>query len=165
MLMFQRFELLLKEIITLSDVQGHPKEVGEIVQKNRVKVSMATLGNLIPQYVSATYSEKSEFSPPAPEREPHVAFSFRIEGEAEVAEGQKRALALVVEERNKLVHQMLGQYQSGSVQSGNSLISALDAQYQMLVPHYRMAEELHSFIQEKLALLMSELRSGPHGGM
>lgn len=133
----QKRERALKLLIVRSDLSGYVSELKGRYQDRLASVERLSMGRLADNIIDILYSAVDENSD-APDdlKEAWVAFGFRIEGGMEQKKATKKALTLVVKERNRLVHRMLGEFDSSSVESCMALIDLLDQQDERIAPHF-----------------------------
>jgi hypothetical protein len=89
-----------------------------------------------------------------------VSFGFRIEGRTGQKEATKKALTLVVKERNRLVHKMLGEFDSASIESCRALIDLLDQQDERIAPHFERMMGWLRTLHEGQKTLLEILKDG-----
>jgi hypothetical protein len=96
------------------------------------------MGKLVDDLIDLLYSavDSNTTAPDDLKEEVWVAYSFRVEGGMDKKKATKKALSLVIKERNKLVHHMLGEFDSSSVESCRALIDLLDKQQELIAPHF-----------------------------
>ena len=164
---FQRMETALKSLIVASNLQGNPSDLAEIHRKNSEWVEKRSMGVLVNEFFSTVYAnDRPEEATPPPNSgssETWVSFAFRAKYDEKRITALREALLRVVHERNELIHQMLGAFDSSSDESCRDLISRLDEQNERLRPYYdcvmQMHERLRSLKQEVLANWEEILRS------
>jgi hypothetical protein len=151
----QRMERYMKLLVVLSDVNGYISELKGVHQNRLRYVKRRSMGQLADNLIDILYSAAdSNADSPDDLKEVWVSFGFRIEGGAEQKKATKKALSLVVKERNKLVHQMLGEFDSASVESCRALIDLLDKQQELIAPHFdRIMGWLKSLDEGRMKLL------------
>lgn len=160
---FQRMEAMLKFLISHSRLQGAASELQSNHEKAVDAVSMQTMGNLVKNFVTSVYSESNlEPERPLDNEQAWFSFSFTVETDEASIEQRKAALASIVQERNALIHQMLGQLDHTSAESCRQLNDVLDKQAERVRPEF---EALRSLVMTLLdgrkiavAAMESELR-------
>ena len=142
-LTFQRMEAMLKFLISHSKLQGTVSEVKSNHEKAVDAVSMQTMGNLVKNFVASVYSEPNlEQEPPVDNEQAWMSFTFTIETDEASIEQRKAALSAIVQERNALIHQMLGQFDHKSVESCRQLNDVLDKQSERMRPEFEALRTL-----------------------
>ncbi|MDB5392329.1 MAG: hypothetical protein JWM11_7975 [Planctomycetaceae bacterium] len=164
MVNLQTMERALKILIAQSEWKGPDSDLRDIYEKKCEEIERRTMGQLSKQLVDLLYSAVD--SNPADRNAsdlPWTSFSYRLDGGDEQKFAEQRAFKLVVEERNQLVHQMLGDFDSGSVESCRTLISALDRQAERLHPQFERVTcwltSLNDGRNAVIAVLRAELMS------
>lgn len=137
MVNLQKMERALKILVVRSDLKGYISELKGIYQKRLADIERLSMGRLADNLIDILYSAAdSDADAPDDLKEAWVAFGFRIEGGKDRKKAVKKALSLVVKERNRLVHQMLGEFDSVSAESCRALIDLLDQQQERIDPHF-----------------------------
>jgi hypothetical protein len=154
----QKMERALKLLLIQSDLKGYISELKGVYQKKLASVERLSMGNVANNVIDILFSEAdSNAGAPDNLNEVWMASQFRIEGGKEKKKAAKKALSLVVKERNQLVHKMLGEFDSSSVESCRALIDLLDQQQERIDPHFerimgwlRSLHEMQMMLQEVL---------------
>lgn len=151
----QKMERALKILVVRSDLKGYMSDLKEIYQNRLASVERLSMGKLADNIIDILYSPADENADsPDDLKEAWVSFGFRIEGRAGQKKATKKALTLVVKERNQLVHKMLGEFDSASVESCRALINLLDQQQERIAPHFeRIMGWLRSLHEGQMNLL------------
>src|SRR5690606_10533759 len=89
--------------------------------------------------------------------EPWFSFYFSIENEEWLLSEQKSALSFLVLERNRLIHQMLVNFDPDSIGSCNALIIELDKQNEMIKREFQDLQELLRTLINARDHLLNEL--------
>jgi hypothetical protein len=133
----QKLERALKLLVIQSDFKGYISELKEAYQKRLAHVERLTMGEVANNAIDILYSA-ADPGDAAPDnlKEAWVAFGVRIEGGRGQKKAARKALSLVVSERNRLVHRMLGEFDSASVEDCRALIALLDQQQERIAPHF-----------------------------
>jgi hypothetical protein len=171
----QKMERALKLLVVGSDMNGYISELKGVYQNRLDSVERFPMGKLADKVIDILYSSAdSNDDSPDDLKEAWVSYGFRIEGGAGQKKATKKALALVVKERNQLVHKMLGEFDSASVESCRALIDLLDQQQERIAPHFerimgwlRSLHEGHMIFLEALKdgkLLVSDIETNPDSG-
>lgn len=157
----QKMERALKLLIVLSDLKGPMSELKGVYEKRLADVEKLTMGRLADKAVDILYSAAdTDAEAPDDVEGAWVAFGFRIEGGADRKKATKKALSFVVEERNRLVHKMLGEFDSASVESCRALIDLLDRQDERITPHFERVMGWLRFLHECRMNLPEALEAG-----
>ena len=157
----QKMERALKLLVVGSDVKGYISELKGVYQNRLASVERLSMGKLADNIIDILYSPADENADsPDDLKEAWVSFGFRIEGGAEQKKATKKALSLVVKERNKLVHQMLGEFDSASVESCRALIDLLDKQQELIAPHFDRIMGWLKSLDEGRRILLEALKDG-----
>ena len=144
----QKMERALKLLVVLSDLKGAISELKEVYRKRLADVEGLSMGKLTNKVIDILYSADPDTDAPDDLEEARVAFGFRIKGGVDQKKATKKELALVVKERNRLVHKMLGEFDSASGESCRALIDLLDQQQERITPHFERIMGWLRFIHE-----------------
>lgn len=148
---FQRMEKALKVLIVRSDIQGHASELAEIYRQRQESIDRRSMGLLVDDLMNSVYgTDTPTVGSPEELKEIWLSFSFRVETNEQRIVSRRKALSLVVKERNALIHQMLSAFDPNSSESCQSLISALDEQNARLEPHYTWVMQTVGSVQSAL---------------
>jgi hypothetical protein len=157
----QKMERALKLLVVLSDLSGHVSELEGIYQNRLADVEKLTMGRLADNIIDILYSpHDSNAAAPDDSKEAWVSFGFRIKGGTARKKAKKKALSLVVSERNRLVHKMLGEFDSASVESCRSLIDLLDQQQERIAPHFEQIMGWLKTLHESRMAILELLQDG-----
>ena len=157
----QKMERALKLLIVLSDLKGPMSELKGVYEKRLADVEKLTMGHLANKAVDILYSAAdTDAEIPDDVEGAWVAFGFRIKGGADRKKATKKALSSVVKERNRLVHKMLGEFDSASVESCRALIDLLDQQNERITPHFKRVMGWLRFLHECRMNLPEVLKDG-----
>lgn len=96
---FQRMEAMLKLLNANQCISGTISDLAEISERAKKQASKMPMGQLAEEFLRAVYSSH-ETTEQGDSDEASVMFSFRIEADAALVAERKRALRVVVRERN-----------------------------------------------------------------
>jgi len=157
----QKMERALKILVVRSDLNGYISELKRVYQNKVAYVERLSMGKLADNIIDILYSaDDSNADAPDDLKEAWVAFGFRIEGGIARKKAEKKALSLVVNERNRLVHKMLGEFDSASVESCRVLIDLLDQQQERIAPHFERIMGWLKSLHEGQMILLEVLKDG-----
>jgi len=139
---FQRMESMLKFLTSRAFLQGDAQNLRKNFSKNVTKSSEKTLGNLVKEYIEKIYLGEQKIN------ESQFSVQFRVEADEKFIEERKIALDDIVQQRNRLIHQMLLEFDQTSVASCKKLSAILDEQNEKIKTEYLL-------IKEQLAALVS----------
>jgi hypothetical protein len=129
MMLFQQLETLLKYIIANGNISGYINQLEDKKIKLANSVQTKTLGQLVGQYVEGVYGDRTKLSEEDIDiNQAHISFRFSIDSGAEYYEAKKANLARLLIERNELVHHLLPQFDTSSVNSCRELNCKLEEQ-------------------------------------
>jgi hypothetical protein len=138
-------EGMLKILVSRSKLEGKASELRSKHEKAIDAVSRQTMGNLVKSFVGSVYSTPAAAGEESNDEidEAWLGFSFRAEADRAFVEQRQAELGALVEERNKLIHQLLGEFDQTSIDSCRKLGALLDEQAERVRPEY---EKLRSLI-------------------
>lgn len=149
MLNFQRMEAMLKLLISRSRLEGSAEDLRVNHEKAIDAVSRQTMGNLVKSFVSSIYGVAEENPNSEVENEQvWISLCFKIEASPEEIEQRRATLNSIVEERNVLVHQLLGLFDQTSVESCQAFGAMLDAQAEKVRHEYEALRSLIVAVKE-----------------
>lgn len=157
-LTFQRMEAMLKHLISRSRLEGTAESLRADHENAIDAVSRQTMGTLVKGFVSTVYGTPEE-KPSSDEEIDEVWFSlsFKIEASPEEVEQRRATLNSIVEERNNLVHQMLGQFDQTSLESCQAFGAQLDAQAEKVRPEFEALRSLVVALKDGREAVVSRL--------
>ncbi|MEP5764959.1 MAG: hypothetical protein ABJ308_10200 [Halieaceae bacterium] len=140
----QRMEAMLKFLVSRSNIEGKASELRSNQEKAVAAVTRQTMGNLVKSFVGSVYATPSEIEDEADVEidEVWIRLSFRIEADSAHIEQRQAELNALVEERNKLIHQLLGEFDQTSIESCRKLGELLDEQAERVRPEYEKLKSL-----------------------
>ena len=147
---FQYFEATLRIMIPALYMQGTLKELQAKQDEVLRKYKKATLGALANAYHERVYGKNVEDEALPDERlsEPRFAFSLHLELTQEAAAQHKRALMMLIVERNRLIHEDLLSVNLKSREECQELSARLDEQYTRIRRHLDYLNSLRTGFQE-----------------
>lgn len=149
LLIFQQIEGLLKMILGNSKVQGYARKLA-LKQEQRINgIQKDMMGQLIKQYFDEVLSSSDE-EPPGPRAmaEPWLSCSFKITVDAAFAENQLEAFEIMREERNRLVHHFLSNWQPNSPEDLPLASDYLDKQRKKILPIWEHLKSVAETMQQ-----------------
>ena len=155
-------EAMLKYIILFGRVEGYGSELKQIVAQRASELSKQSMGRLTDALGKSAFSKGETPVPQSPDdlAEPWFSFSFEIPSSEEFIRERRRALKSVVEERNKLIHQMLADFNPNSTESCIKLTSALDQQHDAIMPEYGFLKSMVEALSSAKDEVIRQFASG-----
>lgn len=158
LLRLQRYELLLKQLIAVSDVAGHPAELQASLSARQDGVARKTLGTLVKEltggYLSSAASAAGAVEDVADERAFWSRFSFRLQMDDEHYRGTLASLDELVSLRNELVHHFLTCFPLTALDSCAAAeayledsLAAIDGHWQILKAWARGVDEARTAME------------------
>lgn len=152
---FQKIETCLKCLVTISDVQGTPKNITARQAKKAVSIRRKPMGDLAERLHNNLYREEVKSEKPEDLGEIWGSMSFKVEADANTIKERKRALSALVAERNNLIHKDLAGFDHNSAESCRHLISILDPQNTRILQQLDELKWLIDAIKEHAGALRS----------
>jgi len=148
-ILFQRLEYLLKFVIANGNFSGYVSELGDKKAKRTAYINKQTMGWLVGQYIESSNPSREEFScEPEELKDMYISFRTRIECDSVYYETKKEALAIMVSERNELVHHLLPSFDMKSAKSCEEIESKLDNQADKIRSEIKELEATGRLIHE-----------------
>ncbi len=164
LLSFQLAEQILKELLKLGGLSirsGAPEESFGLIAK---RVQTMTLGGLTTLFTEIHCANIEQVVPELPEDSDEtlftMSFSFNL-GENGLAE-RRESFAVLVAERNKLVHHLLPEFDRDSLESCRATAADLDRQRELVIPAIKRLQEDYRFVRLELGNLAAFM-SSPEG--
>jgi len=130
--LFQQLEGLITRLTALQNIAGPVSALKQTRDKRREAIDSLTMGQLVGEikkqqlYVASIDDRPSAI--PDEITEPWLAFTFRIEADAAFVDSRRKALSDLVAARNNLIHGLLPQWKTDSIESSKNLEVFLDEQ-------------------------------------
>jgi hypothetical protein len=142
---FQLIEAALKHLVIHGDLEGYVRELPAVVGQKSKKIARQPMGRLVDNFIKGAYlTESVHRGGPADRQEAWFSFKYTIEADPEFVRARKKALKVLVKERNDLVHRQLPEILPASTERWLELSAFLDAQRERLVREF---EGLRSMIR------------------
>ncbi|CAD5983333.1 Genome sequencing data, contig C284 (plasmid) [Planktothrix agardhii] len=148
---FSQIEAAFKELLSISQLKVTGKNLSdqslEQLDRNQTRLQKQTLGDLAQEYNQKILRNASQSEPTPDLSETEISLSYSVKviySDPVFLKEQKRKLASIVAERNKLIHQDLGFLDTSSVEDYHNLITLLDEQNPRLLAQL---EELKCIIE------------------
>lgn len=147
---FHQIERLLKVLIASADLSGWADNLQTNLELKRAKVAKQTMGNLVGELFGSTIRSLEETEDRDENiQEPRLSFSFSVD--VEFYESKQRELALLVADRNELIHHKLGEFKPDSQESCQEFIEYLDSQRERQIKEYDFLKALALNLSETMA--------------
>ncbi len=158
---FQYLEATLRSMIPALHNQGTLKKLQANQDEVSRKHKKAALGDLANSFNERVYGKNVGDEPRTGDvlSEPTITFSARLEVTPEKAAQRKRALMMLVAERNRLIHKDLLSVDLNSREECEELSARLDEQFTRLRRHLDYLNSLRTGFQEAAAALGRFLES------
>jgi len=143
---FQRMEAMLKFVLKFGSISVPISKLAPHLIATDRSLRRKPMGTLVDRAAEALHGEP----PPAPcdLKEVWITHSFTLEGEGASAETWRKAMSVVVKERNRLVHRTAAECNLTSIESCRALCDELDAQRHRILPSYQHLESVVRAIKE-----------------
>lgn len=126
---FSKIEAAFKYLLSVSQLDGSGKTVSEQLRRNQTRLRKQTLGKLVQEFNKNILGDSSQSEPTPDFSGSGMSLSFKVTyNNSDFLKVQKRKLASIVSERNKLIHQELALIDTSSVEDYHNLITLLDEQ-------------------------------------
>jgi hypothetical protein len=126
---FSKIEAAFKYLLSVSQLEGTEKTISDKLRRNQTRLRKQTLGKLVQEFNKNILGDASQSEPKPDFSEAEISLSFKVTyNNPDFLKVQKRTLASIVAERNKLIHQQLAFLDTSSVEDYHNLISLLDEQ-------------------------------------
>lgn len=142
---FSKIEAAFKYLLSVSQLEGSGRKISDELRRNQTRLRKQTLGKLVEEFNKNILADASQTEPTQDLSGAGISLSFKVTyNNPEFLKVQKRELARIVAERNKLIHQNLAFIDTSSVEDYHNLITLLDEQNPWLLDQL---EELRWMIE------------------
>jgi len=157
---YQEMELMLKHIISAYSFSGYAGEIDSNRKKKTEKVRKKTLGVLTGEYIGNTHTEyKIPIVEISEEKRMYFDFNVNIECDSAYFQRKKQSLKTVVDNRNKLIHELLMDFELKSIAGCLKAEKYIDAQYDKLFPEHNTLKRISRTAEEGLKNLSEYFKS------
>jgi len=162
LLMFQQAEFLLKRLIEIGCTSVTPDGPAISFVERTEAIKTQTLGQVTNLFYENHCKERDPFSDDSTDpSETSISFSFTLPDRGEEPEARKRAFAVMVAERNMLVHHLLPRLDRSSLESCLNIGAYLDDQRTKILPEIRRLRQDAKLIQANMESMIAYLRVCP----
>ena len=142
---FSKIEAAFKYLLSVSQLEGTEKTLSDQLRRNQTRLRKQTLGKLVQEFHKNILGDTSQSEHKPDFSGTGISLSFKVTyNNPDFLKEQKRKLASLVAERNKLIHQDLAFIDTSSVEDYHNLITLLDEQNSRLLAQL---EELRWMIE------------------
>ncbi len=153
LLLYQRIELILKELDRLSRISGTIEELPEVIAKAHHRSNRHTLGGAASRFAKQAASTISEDPVDLKGDSFHLALHWNIEEDTPSRQAREERIRKVVADRNRLAHGILIYFDLTLPQGCEDLMSWLDSAHESA---HKLAGEVNEIL-EGMSLLFSLL--------
>jgi OST-HTH/LOTUS domain len=115
--------------LTIALISGCASEINRIKEEQALKISNKTMGQLVAQFVEKMSTmPEANIKEPETLEEPWVHIEFNIECSNDYYEERKSCLAMIVSERNELIHHFSSKYDLNSIHDCEKAVKYLNQQ-------------------------------------
>lgn len=133
LILFQKLEHILKAIVSMAEVSGHPRDLLKNQEDRKAWAMKLTLGTIVGEHLGALNPIETP-DVETPLKSDKTFFSMRVSTHCDddVLSARRTVLAGLVTERNQLVHHLRTMYQLHEEASRRELVAMLDDQHRRL---------------------------------
>jgi len=153
----QRMEVMLKILVVSAGYNGTVSELRDRKKAFDESVARRSMGILVENLFRSVFSSSSASEPPEVFNESWISCHFSVEDSEESVKDFKNALTSVVEERNKLIHQMLCKFDADSVANCREMGANLDLQNERIMPVFKRLRSLVQHLEEARSALVEAI--------
>jgi len=148
---FSKIEAAFKYLLSVSQLDGTGKTISAQLRRNETRLRKQTLGKLVQEFNKNILGDASQSEPIPDFSEAGISLSFKVTyNNPDFLKVEKRKLASIVAERNKLIHQNLAFLDTSSVEDYHNLITLLDEQNPRLLAQLEELRGMIEFLRESL---------------
>jgi hypothetical protein len=160
-LLFQQIERLLKFLVINHRADETAIDFVGCRQERARKIQTQMMGELIKQYCGDILSDAGEaIREPKDATQAWMSFIFSITGDDDFMESQRADLALMVRERNELIHHFLPRWHPDSLDHMTAASAYLDQQREKVLPMFEhlksVAKSMRQAQEAVAAFLISD---------
>jgi hypothetical protein len=145
---FQRLESQLKLLTLFCDFQSPLSQFTTNHKKRADSIRMKTLGTVVSELHERLYGKPSDPETSKAIAEASLTIQFRVDADPDYVNQQKQKLSDLVTERNRLIHQDIGDFNPASAESCQHWIMRLDDQNERILAQLREVHDLVNTFRE-----------------
>ena len=159
-ILFQELEHLLKYLVADGPISGYISELEQKMERRKSSTNTQTMGQLIGQYFENSSPENQEIleDPKYFKEERFIWFKYGS-GDPSFHDKKKKTLAKLVADRNELIHHLLPQLDTNSIESCIEVGKKLDEQRDKIVRQSKNLRLEIDAIQQSAKLMVSFFNS------
>ena len=153
MLMFQHMEQMLKYLIAHGHIHGDVYTLEKNLKRRKSNVRKKTMGQLVTDFMENTHGEMVESEAPD-ESKVHLSIQIKVDCDEVYYDKRKKELAVIVAERNNLIHHLLPRFSLTSIESCCEIETYLDDQHEKLtkeIEHTKSTLKAFDQLRKKVA--------------
>ena len=159
-ILYQEMELMLKHILSAYSISGYAGEIESNTKNRREQVRRKTFGFLTENYLVNTNKEyKTPIVNLSEDKKFYFDLNLNIECDPAYFARKRQSLKTIVKDRNKLVHELLMDFDLNSVEGCFKTETFLDAQYDKLIPEHNQLKRFIQRAEEGLKNLSEYVKS------
>ncbi|MEG5170586.1 hypothetical protein [Microcoleus sp. B3-D7] len=148
---FSKIEAAFKYLLSVRQLEGTGKTNSAQLRRNETRLRKQTLGKLVQEFNKNILEYASEPEPTPDFSDAGISLSFKVTYDnPDFLKVEKRKLASMVAERNKLIHQNLAFLDTSSVEDYHNLITLLDEQNPRLLAQLEELRWIIVFLRESV---------------
>jgi len=148
-MLFQQMEHMLKFFIADGEISGYASELKKTYEQRRKIIDKQTMGQLSGKFFNNYFNNTDEVkNEPEKLTGPWLSIRHTIKFDSNHLKERKKELALIVAERNDLVHHFLPKWDMHSYRSSTEVELFLDKQREKILPAFEFFKSLIKSIQE-----------------
>ncbi len=160
LLLYQQIEGHLKFVLANARASGTLNELALSKEERARKITKKMLGHLVEQFVEDILSDGAEHpTEPTQLDKPWMAISFRCEMDQPARESLRGSWALLVEQRNNLVHHFVDRMRPDTLEVFSNADAYLEEQYQKALPTFHQFAAFSRSLQEGMSRFAEFLQS------
>ena len=158
-MLFQHLEYLLKYLVATNSISGYESELKSQEEQRRATINKQTMGQLIGQYIENSNPESQDIlEDPKYFKEEMFIWIKHGFGDSTDYDNTTKALTKLVDDRNELIHHLLPQFDTNSIESCVQIGKKLDKQGNNIVREIdnikREIYGLHKGVKEAVLFLV-----------
>lgn len=157
--LFQQLEQILKFLTANAEVSAYASEFNATVEQQTMSIRDKTMGVVVNRFLNSPIWEPEQIpNPPDELKEARISFGFTISCDEASYEERKKTFALLVAERNKLVHHLLDTWDYNSIESSEIVIKNLELQHEKIRHEIKYLQRIPNLILGLMKIWPDELK-------
>lgn len=148
----QQLESMLRFMCTVSEWGGPASQLERVQRARQRKMSKTGMGDLAELFARQVLPEPrtDAFDPPEDIQELHIRVTCSLNYDPERTKARQRSLRRIVRRRNRLVHDLLAEWNPQSLESSLQVLERLDSDHREAMAEHASLKSEHDSLRDAI---------------